>query len=162
MKVITFTAADGTACAMFPAPDSQLPDETDDAFAARIMTKDLPAGSTDAQVIDSSAYVPVTSLRDLVAATMAAGCQIASTGTPAVNGTYKVDAPAKATIDGIYAGIKGGDGLPGGGATFNYADIGGQDHPFDAPTFLDFAKAVRDFLYALSQGRVPTQPVTIA
>jgi hypothetical protein len=69
---------------------------------------------------------------------------------------------SKATIDGIYAGIKGGDGVPGGGATFNYLDAAGAPHPFTADSFIAFAKAVRDYLYSLSQGQAPAQPVTIA
>lgn len=104
--------------------------------------------------------VPPTAAQ-VFAAAVAAGIQIASTGTPALNGTYAITADAKGTIDGVYSGIKDGDGLPGGGATFNYSDITEAAHTFSATTFPPFAKAVRDYLYALSQGQAPTLPVTI-
>lgn len=87
--------------------------------------------------------------------------QIQSTSTPALDGTYSISHDQQAIIDGIYAGIKNGDGLPGGGTTFNYADTSGAMHAFDATSFPNFAKAVRDYLYQLSQGQSPAQPVTI-
>jgi hypothetical protein len=95
------------------------------------------------------------------AALLASGIRIVSTGTPALNGTYAIDDAAKAGIDGIYAGIKDGDGLPGGGSTFNYADLSGAMHAFDATSFPNFARAVRDYLYSISQGQPLPQPVTI-
>jgi hypothetical protein len=49
---------------------------------------------------------------------IAAGLAITSTATPSLNGTYAVDDGAEILISGIYSGIKGGDGLPGGGASF--------------------------------------------
>jgi hypothetical protein len=96
-----------------------------------------------------------------IAALLTAGLQITSTSTPARSGTYAVDDSAKANIDGIYSGIKDGDGLPGGGTTFNYPDIGGVMRPFDAPSFSAFAKAVRDYLYSVSQGSPLQQPIPI-
>jgi hypothetical protein len=95
-------------------------------------------------------------------ALVVAGIPIVSTSTPALNATYAIDTASKTVIDGIYSGIKDGDGLPGGGATFNYPDIVGAPHAFSAATFPGFAKAVRDYLYAISQGSVPATPVTIA
>src|SRR5690348_15043338 len=55
-------------------------------------------------------------------ALLKAGMQLVSTGTSSLNGTYAVDDSAAIVIDGIYSGIKDGDGLPGGGTTFNYPD----------------------------------------
>ena len=96
-----------------------------------------------------------------IAQRIAAGITIASTGTPALDGAYAIDTDAKSVIDGIYAGIKSGDGLPGGGSTFVFHDMAGSPHSFDATGFSALAKAVRDYLYALAQGETPTLPVTI-
>src|SRR5438105_1605446 len=52
-----------------------------------------------------------------------AGLAITSNANPALNGTYAIDLDSQQTITGIYAGIRGGDGLPGNGATFGYPDI---------------------------------------
>jgi hypothetical protein len=93
---------------------------------------------------------------------LAAGIAIVSTSTPTLNGAYAIDTAAVSVIDGIYAGIRGGDDLPGGGATFSYRDIAGAPHDFSEATFAAFAKAVRDYRYALSEGQAPAQPVTIA
>jgi hypothetical protein len=94
-------------------------------------------------------------------ALIAAGISIVSTGTPALNGTYAINPAAKTDIDGIYSSIKNGDGLPGGGASFNYFDIAGAPHSFEAVSFPNFAKAVRDYIYAISQGQTPAMPITI-
>jgi hypothetical protein len=90
------------------------------------------------------------------------GITIASTATPSLNGTYAIDDAAAAVISSIYAGIKGGDGLPGSGSTFNYADMGGEMHAFGETDFVNFAKAARDYRYALSQGETPTLPISIS
>lgn len=103
---------------------------------------------------------------------IAAGLPIISTGTASLNATYAIDNDSATIISGVYAGIKGGDGLPGGGGTFAYGDITGATHNFDEAHFSAFAKAVRDHRYALTQAaRVeaaggspswPATPVTIA
>jgi hypothetical protein len=102
---------------------------------------------------------------------MAIAIQIASTGNPALNGTYALDDPSRSDIDGIYAGIKNGDGLPGGGTTFAFPDVSGSPHMFDGTSFPNFAKAARDYRYAMiaaiataqagGSPTLPTIPVTI-
>jgi hypothetical protein len=87
--------------------------------------------------------------------------RIQSTSNPALDGAYTITHDQQAIIDGIYAGIKNGDGVPGGGTTFNYPDSSGVMHAFDAASFPNFAKAIRDYLYQLSQGASPSQPVAI-
>lgn len=86
---------------------------------------------------------------------------IQSTSNPTLDGTYSITHDQQAVIDGIYAGIRNGDGLPGGGTTFNYPDASDVMHSFDATSFPAFAKAVRDYLYQLSQGQSPAQPTVI-
>src|SRR5689334_13955906 len=83
-------------------------------------------GTPDAEPPLSPATVLDVALR--------AGIQIASTGTPALDGTYSLDPVSRANIAAIYAGIKGGDGLPGGGASFVYTDPLGS-HTFTATAF---------------------------
>lgn len=48
---------------------------------------------------------------------LAAGLAITSTGAPELDATYPIDDATSVVIGGAYAGIKGGDGLPGGGTT---------------------------------------------
>ena len=107
------------------------------------------------------------------ATVIAAGIQITSTGTPALNGTYGIDADARANISGIVAGLAIGAGFPpADAATLDYGDIAGQVHTFTQDQFKNFAKAVRDYMYAidvtlrtLAQGgnaAWPSAQVTIA
>jgi hypothetical protein len=56
-KLITFTH-EGVQKALNPNWKRQLPDETDAEFLDRIAAKDLPAGASDVQYVDISAYVP--------------------------------------------------------------------------------------------------------
>jgi hypothetical protein len=105
-------------------------------------------------------------------AALAAGIAIVSTATPALAGTYAISDAQQSKITGITAGINSGKGLPGGGTTFNYPDAAGAMHPFGAADFLNFAKAIEDYVYALIHaeaallgghaGTWPAQPVTIA
>lgn len=95
-------------------------------------------------------------------AAITGGLQIQSTATPALNGTYSIDDGSQKNISGIAAGIASRNRLPGGGSTFDYPDVTVTDHAFTAQNFLDFASAVEDYVYALSKGLTPTQPVVIA
>lgn len=86
----------------------------------------------------------------LLRAALAAGLTITSSATPALNGsTYAVDIDAQHKIAGVAAGIASRSRLPGGGATFAYADLAGGSHVFAAADFLNFAAAVEDYVYAL-------------
>src|SRR5258708_39254314 len=58
MKCITFTDSHGNPAVLWPAPSAQYGAESDSAFAARIMARDLPGGATGAAVIDAASYVP--------------------------------------------------------------------------------------------------------
>lgn len=108
---------------------------------------------------------PPPSLVQLYAERIASGLAVTSEGTPSLNGTYSISESRQQTISAIYAGIKGGDGLPGGGATFAYPDISGVPHLFMAEQFAAFAKATRDYLYALAlaaQRPNPAWPAAVA
>ena len=120
---------------------------------------------TDARYL---AFVaPTPTLVQQAQAMLAAGIEIVSTSTPSINGTYAWDPAARATIAEVVAGINAGDGFPGGGSSFVYPLPGGATFPSTA-VFMAFAKAMRDFIYAVSTvaatnaGTLPTLPVTIA
>lgn len=112
----------------------------------------LAAGGVPTKISSALELIGVLQIQWQPVYLAATGVAIQSTGTPALNGNYAIDVSAKADIDGIYAGIKGGDGLPGGGATFEYFDKDGGSHAFDAASFSNFAKAVRDYFYNFAQG----------
>src|SRR5258708_17210250 len=76
MKCITFTDSHGNPAVLWPAPSAQYGGESDDAFAARIMARDLPGGATGAQVIDAASYVqPVPSAAAVALQQLQAGDQ---------------------------------------------------------------------------------------
>lgn len=95
------------------------------------------------------------------------GINLTSTGTSALDATYSLDNESLVNLTGIYVSIKVGDGLPGEGETFNYPDITGTPHVFDETTFVNFALAAKNYLYALNQAitgntSLPTRNLTIA
>ena len=107
-----------------------------------------------------------------LATRLAAGIVVTSAATPALNGTYGIDAESQRFISGTAAGIAARNRLPGGQATFGYGDLQGNDHDFTQADFLNFADAVEDYVLALYAtckallaGQVATWPsnaITIA
>jgi hypothetical protein len=80
---------------------------------------------------------------------------------PTLNGSYAIDPASRLHMTTIAAGINGGMGVPGGGATFNYNDAGGVGHAWPPAQFKDFAQAVANYVYALGEvvsGRLPGLP----
>lgn len=108
---------------------------------------------------------------DLYAVKLAAGIQIVSSGTSALNGTYSLADDEKQNITGILVQIGVGLGLPGGQSTIPLADINGDPHSFTVEALKNLSKAMADYAYALSTTRSllnasqpadwPAQPVTI-
>lgn len=84
-----------------------------------------------------------------LAAALAAGLAVTSTATPALNGTYAIDAESQRFISGTAASLAARNRLPGGQSTFGYGDMTGAPHNFAAQDFLNFADAVEDYVYAL-------------
>jgi hypothetical protein len=135
------------------------------------------AGNT-ATTIPSAADLASVMLTQWLNPTLAAGVAVQSTATPALNATYTLDPNAPSSLPGLNAitsistGIAAGKPLPGGGATFNYADVTGAMHAFTAANFLNFAAALESYLYLLTQAvgvlvtggtaTLPTPPVVIA
>lgn len=109
---------------------------------------------------------------ELYARKIAAGIQIASTATPALNGTYALDQTKQGQITGIVTAITAGKGLPGDLPVVPWADINGDPHNFTAADIVNLGKAMEDYIFALSQtasllragqkAEWPAQPVTIA
>ncbi len=107
----------------------------------------------------------------LYAAKLAAGVQIVSTATPALNGTYAIDLVTQQEITGVVTSIAAGRGLPLGAPVIPWPDAQGTPHSFTAPDFVNFAAAVRDYVFGLLQTRGalmagqpapwPAQPSTI-
>lgn len=163
----------GQVFELFTPPDGA---SLTDCFHAEVAAQfvAVPAGDPTPQqgwTYDGTTFaapvVPPPSVAQQAAAMLAAGIQIASTGTPALNGTYACDPTTYQRIGGIVAAIAGGLGLPGGGSTFNWPDTAGVPHEFTATAFTDFARAVMNFEYALNAviaanaGTLPALPVAI-
>lgn len=96
---------------------------------------------------------PAPSPGELYEAALGAGIGITSASTPALDGTYAIDAEAWGEITGQMACISAGIGLPLDAGTVAWPDTAGDPHPFTAAKFLDFAKVVRDYLFGLRQTR---------
>jgi hypothetical protein len=89
--------------------------------------------------------------------------QVASTSTPAVNGSYAIDPAAQQKVQAIslYAQINGK--FPAGQSAMPWADVSGAAHSFPTIALWQaFATAMADFVTALDLGQKPSQPVTIA
>lgn len=123
----------------------------------------LTAGNTP----DAAAPAdPVTQRNAL----LAAGIAITSTATPALDGTYAVDAGSQAQIAAIVTGINAGKGFPEGAASVAYPDVTGALHSFSATSdFVNFAAALEAYVYqvnltaaALEAGQPATWPTASA
>src|SRR6266403_120332 len=121
------------------------------------LPQDWPPGPPDV-VIDLATRQLVPSDDPEYLAWVAAGNTV-QPAAPALNGVYRVDVMSQQRITAVYVGIKGGDGLPGNGATFSYLDMTGVPHSFTADQFVAFAKAVRDYVYALTMAAMQPSPV---
>ncbi|SKC78226.1 hypothetical protein SAMN05445504_2360 [Burkholderia sp. CF099] len=97
----------------------------------------------------------------------AAGIRLSSTGTPELDGIYSCDAVSQADIVAIEASLITGKVFPSGATTLDYPDASGKPHSFSPSTFLDFASAVRTYVYALkallggASDTLPNPEVTI-
>lgn len=58
MKVIAYTRPDGGVSVITPAPEAQLPNETEAEFLARIRLKDVPANATNVIEVDKEDLPP--------------------------------------------------------------------------------------------------------
>ncbi|MFM0059206.1 hypothetical protein PQR64_26600 [Paraburkholderia phytofirmans] len=125
-------------------------------------------GALVAPVPPSAADLAAQALVRSAQTALTTGLKIASTETPALNGTYAVDQLSQSDIIAIETSLNAGKGFPGGAATFSYLDVAGAAHAFSEANFTDFAAAVRDFVYgcraviARSSSVLPASTATIA
>lgn len=90
-----------------------------------------------------------------------AGCQIESTGTPKLDGTYSLRPNDLMVLVGIAAQMTLTGALPGGKATFVLWDQEGSPHTFDRKNFTNFYGAMLDYYYAIKLGTKAPQPAVI-
>ena len=112
---------------------------------------------------------PVLSAADRATAALASGIEIVSSGTPAISGTYPLDALSQFKILSISAYISINGKFPGEMTVFSRLDTAKVPHVFPNPAlFLVWATAVADYVAALEQiietgsGTLPAQPTEIA
>lgn len=102
-------------------------------------------------------------------AALAAGCQIVSTSTATLSGTYACDPAAQSKIQATALYIQVNGKFPAGKPSLPWADAGGTVRTFGTTAeFLAFATAIGDYvteleMVVLGEATVlPAQPVTIA
>lgn len=78
-----------------------------------------------------------------------AGLTVQSSGTPSLNGLYSLDQTSQDQGWNIALGVGSGLGFPGGGSSFSYPDATGTPHDFDETSFVNLAKAIRDYVYGI-------------
>ncbi|MGB8840764.1 MAG: hypothetical protein WCC64_06810 [Aliidongia sp.] len=130
----------------------------------------LAAGNR-ATNIGSAAELVQVMQQQAVPLLQASGVAIISTSTPSLSGTYAIDPVSLANLTALSTGIAAGKPLPGGGTTFNYADIAGVQHAFTAAAFLNLAAAIESYVYDFDQAlaaliagqaaTIPAAPLTI-
>jgi len=88
--------------------------------------------------------------------------QIASTSTPALDGTYAIDAATQAKVQAIALYIQVNGRFPAGVSALPWPDSAGVPHTFPTTAaFLAFATALGDTVTAIELGQTPAQPVPI-
>lgn len=112
---------------------------------------DLAAEASTYETPEVTAFLAVQQMPLTLAAKLANGIAITSTGTPGIDATYALDATTLNQIGSVARDAAGGLGLPGSGATFAYPDITGAPKTFTAATIQDLYKAMRDCVFALNE-----------
>jgi hypothetical protein len=139
-----WTIAGDTTHAWSSASLSYVP-AVDAAYAAW-----LAAGNTPTSIASAGELYQVMQ-QQVVPLLQAAGIQMTSTSTPALNGPYPIDEAAQSDMSAIAAGVAAGKGLPSGGNPFAYPNSEGAEVVFTAEQFTDFAAAIEAYLYAFNQ-----------
>lgn len=113
---------------------------------------------------------PAPTLTQQAQAAMNGGIVITSAGTPAVSGTYAIDAESRADMMGEMMSLSVNSTFTNGTTTLDYLDAGSPPapHAFTAPLFKEFVTAVGAYVGALKfivktgSGTLPSASVTIA
>lgn len=146
-----------------------------DCFHSDLVFIDVTSVSPEPQIgwiytaPSTFAAPPGPSVAQQAATMLQAGCQIASTATPALNGTYACDPAAQQKIQATALYIQVNGKFPAGKTSMPWLDAGGAIHTFATTgEFLAFATAIGDYVTELEMvmlgqsTTLPTQPVTIA
>jgi hypothetical protein len=134
-------------------------------FAAQSEGHSIQPGPGGAPI---SVAPPAPTIADQAIAAINAGCQIVSTGTPALNGTYACDAESRADIMAEMISLLANSAFTNGTSSIVWTDASGTPHTFTVVTFRPFATALGAYVGALKTiiasgaGSLPAQPVTIA
>lgn len=122
----------------------------------------------DGAGIFSPPVVPPLTVQEQAQMALAAGCQIVSSATPAVSGTYPLDPATNIRTNSIATYILLNNTFPGGATTYSRADINGTPHAFPSVSvYQEWASAIADYVSALDiiiltgEGTLPAQPVNI-
>jgi hypothetical protein len=126
------------------------------------------ASNTTTNVLNAAELFQVLSLQ-WVPLIFQAGITLTSISTPSLNGNYPLDPTSQSYITSVAASIANGKGLPGKGSRRLSFIFNGVS--FTSANFLNFASAVRDYVYNLVQdlqqivttgtGSLPTSNITI-
>ncbi len=121
---------------------------------------DFAAGATAAQQAQAAAAIAALTPAQwqaraqaplLLAAALAAGCQISSSSTPALNGTYAIDPASQQQVAAISLYIQVNGKFPAGETALAWPDASGVTHSFPAmASFQAFATALGDYVTALA------------
>jgi hypothetical protein len=125
-----------------------------------------------ATIIDTPQNLGDVLAQQVFPTVFARGANVTSTGTPALNGLYAMDADTQGNLTALSTGIAAGKPLPGGGTTFNYPDMSRAQHAFTGPQFLNLATAIESYIYVYEQAvaanlaggsvAIPSNNLTIA
>lgn len=97
-----------------------------------------------------------------------AGCQVVSTGTPSLSGTYSIDPRSLSDMQGEILSLVVNSTFTNGTTSLDWIDAAGASHTFDPTAFREFATKVGSYVGAIKlvagsgTGTLPAQPVTIA
>jgi hypothetical protein len=112
--------------------------------------------------------VPAPTLAQQALTMLATGCQIASTSTPTLNGTYALDPVSQGMVQAEVVSLLLNSVFTNGTTTLDYPYKSGTPHAFSVTEFKAFATALAQFVTTLTNiaasnsGTLPPQPTTIA
>lgn len=110
---------------------------------------------------------PAPTLAQQATIMLAAGCQITSASTPALDATYPVDAPTQQHVQAEVTSILLNGAFADGGATVAWPDVADDPRTFTVAQFKTFATALAAFVAGclkVANGQsqtLPTQPSSI-
>ena len=122
-----------------------------DSLGDLFFCSDTPAAVVTAVEAVYAAHNPSVIPPQMQAATaFAAGLTVSSTGTPAINGTYALDAATQFEINSVQLFVQVNGDFPGGTGTYPWFDTSGAAHIFPGiAVFKDWATAIANYVAAL-------------